>query len=74
MKLQTKIQIITLFVIIATCSTIVIATCSIIIVCASNEKGGGRCGMHGPPQKVIEACSGKSEGDGVTFTGGRGNM
>lgn len=42
------------------------AACSAIVACAGNERGG-RGGMQGPPPEALEACSGKTEGDSVTF-------
>lgn len=64
MNVRQPIQIISLLV--------VIALGSAIAACASGQREGGRGRMQGPPPEAIEACSGKSEGDGVTFDGPRG--
>lgn len=49
----------------------VFLACSAVVAFSSNERGG-RGGMQGPPPEAIEACSGKAEGESVTFAGRRG--
>ena len=62
MKTQKALKVITLL--------FAVATSTAIIACASGERGGRR---QGPPPEAIEACSGKSEGESVTFSGRRGD-
>ena len=52
-------------------TAVLLLTLTILLPSVSFARGQGR-GPQGAPPEAIEACEGKSSGDNIEFTGGRG--